>query len=77
MRITIELHGAFGRLNAGGAPRTTLPVAPGATVAEVLERVGVDLREPWNAALDGRLAAATDRVHEGSLLIVFSPIEGG
>lgn len=77
MRITIELHGAFERLNTGGMPRRTLEVDAGATVRDVLAGVGVDLHEPWNAALDGRLATAADPVREGSLLIVFSPIDGG
>ncbi len=77
MRITIELHGAFERLNPGAHPRRTLQVASGVTVGDVLVAVGVDLHEPWNAALDGRLAGAADPVPEGSLLIVFSPVEGG
>ena len=40
-------------------------------------RLGVDLYDPWNASLDGTLADPSDKVSDGSHLIVFPPITGG
>lgn len=77
MRITLEMHDALQRFSPGGQRRVELDVRDGATVAQLLASLGMDMDEPWNAALDGTLAAPEDRVHSGSLLIVFPPIAGG
>lgn len=77
MRITVEMHGELQRFGPTGGRPARLEVAPGATVRDVLVRLGMDLDEPWNAALDGRLAAVDDEVRDGSRLIVFAPIAGG
>ena len=77
MRITLEMHGPLQRFNTGGQRRAELDVEDGVTVRELLTGLGMDMDEPWNAGLDGTLAAGSDRLRDGSLLIVFSPIEGG
>lgn len=77
MRITLEMHDALQRFSPGGQRRVELDVRDGATVAQLLASLGMDMDEPWNAALDGALAAPEDPVHGGSLLIVFPPIAGG
>ena len=77
MRITLEMHGPLQRFNQGGQRSAQLDVEDGVTVRELLTRLGMDMNEPWNAGLDGVLAAGSDRLRDGSQLIVFSPIEGG
>ncbi len=77
MRITLEMHDALQRFNPGGQRRAELDVPDGVTVAQLLASLGMDMDEPWNAALDGTLAAPTDRLRDGSQLIVFPPITGG
>lgn len=77
MRITIEMHGPLQRFNKSGLPRAELDLEEGLTVRELLLRLGMDLDEPWNAALNGTLAGPSDMLSEGSLLMVFPPIEGG
>ena len=77
MRITLEMHGPLQRFNKGGQRRAELDVEDGVTVRELLMGLGMDMDEPWNAGLDGTLAAGSDKLRDGSLLIVFSPIEGG
>ena len=77
MRITLEMYGPLQRFNKGGQLKAQLDVEEGLTVREVLIGLGMDVNEPWNAGLDGRLACPSDRLSEGSLLIVFSPLEGG
>lgn len=77
MRVTIELHDALRRFLPGGGREAAVTVGEGATVRDALAQLGMDLDEPWNAALDGRLAAPADKLRDGSRLIVFSPIAGG
>ncbi len=77
MRITLEMYGPLQRFNKGGQLRAELDVKEGDTVRDVLTGLGMDLDEPWNAGLDGRLAGPADKLSDGSLLIVFSPVEGG
>ena len=71
------MHGPLQRFNRGGQHRAELDVQDHVTVQELLCELGMDMNEPWNAGLDGTLAAPSDRLHEGSVLIVFAPIEGG
>ncbi|MFA5916141.1 MAG: MoaD/ThiS family protein [Burkholderiales bacterium] len=77
MRITVEMHGPFQRFNRDAKPRAELDVEDGLTVRELLARLGMDMDEPWNAALNGTLARPSDGLSDGALLMVFPPIEGG
>ena len=77
MRVTIEMHGALQRFNKGGQPRAELDVEDNLTVRDLLTNLGMDMDEPWNAALDGTLAHPSDSLSDGALLMVFPPIEGG
>lgn len=77
MRITIEMYGPLQRFNKGGQPRAELELEDGLSVHDLLAGLGMDMDEPWNAALDGTLASPADKVSDGSLLLVFPPIDGG
>lgn len=77
MHVTVEMHGPLQRFNQGGQPRAELDLQDGLTVHELLLKLGMDMDEPWNAALDGTLAKPSDKVADGSLLMVFPPIDGG
>ena len=77
MRVTVEMHGPLQRFNKGGQPRAELELEGNLTVRDLLVSLGMDMDEPWNAALDGTLAKPSDKVSEGSLLMVFPPIDGG
>jgi len=77
MRVTVEMHGPFQQFNKGGQRRAELDLEDELTVRDLLTSLGVDVNEPWNAGLNGRLASPSDRVSDGSLLVVFPPIEGG
>ena len=67
----------FSASTQGGQPRAELDVEDNLTVRDLLLSLGMDMDEPWNAALDGTLARPSDKVSDGSLLMVFPPIEGG
>ena len=77
MRVTIEMHGPLQRFNKDGQLRAELDLEDTLTVRDLLMTLGMDMDEPWNAGLDGTLARPSDRLRDGSLLIVFPPIEGG
>ncbi|MBI4290884.1 MAG: MoaD/ThiS family protein [Betaproteobacteria bacterium] len=71
------MHGPLQRFNKGGQRRAELDLEDNLTVRDVLMSLGMDMDEPWNAGLDGTLAAPSDKVSDGSLLVVFPPLEGG
>jgi len=77
MRVTIEMYGPLQRYNKGGHPRADLDIEDDLTVHDLLMSLGMDMDEPWNAALNGTLASPSDLLSDGSLLLVFPPIEGG
>ena len=77
MHVTVEMYGPFQQFNKGGQRRAELDLDDELTVRELLTSLGVDVSQPWNAGLNGTLASASDRISDGSLLIVFPPIEGG
>jgi molybdopterin converting factor small subunit len=77
MRITIEMVGPLQRFNQGGQPKAELDLEDNLSVRDLLMRLGMDMNEPWNAALNGTLATPSDLLSDGSLLLVFPPIEGG
>jgi sulfur carrier protein ThiS len=71
------MQGPLQRFNRDGLPRAELDFEDGLTVHDLLARLGMDMDEPWNAALNGTLARPSDKLTDGSLLLVFPPIEGG
>ena len=77
MRVTVEMYGPFQRFNKGGQLRAELDLEDNLTVLDLLMSLGMDKGEPWNAALDGTLAGPSDKLSDGSFLIVFPPLEGG
>ncbi len=77
MRVTVEMLGPLQRFNQGGQSKAELDLEDHLTVRELLMTLGMDMNEPWNAALNGTLAKPSDVLSDGSLLLVFPPIEGG
>ncbi len=77
MRVTVEMQGPLQRFNKGGQRRAELDVQDDLTVRDLLVSLGMDMNEPWNAGLDGTLASPSDKLSDGSFLMVFPPIEGG
>ncbi|OGK99794.1 MAG: hypothetical protein A3E31_12835 [Candidatus Rokubacteria bacterium RIFCSPHIGHO2_12_FULL_73_22] len=76
MRVTVHLHGNLRRFLPGGADRTVLEVAPGATVEALLAGLGAE-RDTWLVAVNG---AATDRdrvLAADDLLEGFEPVAAG
>lgn len=77
MRVTVEMYGPLKRFNKDGQQRAELDVEDNLTVRDLLVSLGMDMDEPWNAGLDGTLADPSDKLSDGSLLVVFPPMTGG
>ena len=58
-----------------GPQRYTVPA--GATVADLLDAVGIEARADVTAALDGELAGRDTPLHDGAEVMLLSPMEGG
>ncbi len=77
MRVIVETYGMLRGVLPDERRRVEVEIEENATVLDVLRKVGVDPDRPWNASLNGTLADPSDRVSEGSLILVFPPIAGG
>ena len=60
---------------ANGPQRYAL--APGATVADLLEAIGIAPDTDLTAAVDGELAARDAQLRDGAEVMLLSPMEGG
>ena len=58
----------------GPQPYTVLP---GATVAELLDTIGIKPEEDVTVAVDGEIAERTTALREGAEVMLLSPMEGG
>jgi hypothetical protein len=77
MRVTLEMYGPYQQFNKGGQLRADLDVEDNLTVRDLLMKLGMDINAPWNAGLNGALAHPSDKLTDGSFLIVFPAIDGG
>lgn len=77
MRVIVEMYGPLQRYNKDGQRRAELDIDEDVTVRDLLIKLGMDMDEPWNAGLNGTLADPSDKLSEGSLLVVFPPMAGG
>ena len=60
---------------AGGPQRYR--VAAGATVADLLDAIGIDAETDLTAAVDNELAARDTPLRDGAEVMLLSPMEGG
>jgi len=60
---------------ADGPQPYTIP--PGATVADLLQQIGVDAAYDVTVAVDGELSDREAKLHDGADVMLLSPMEGG
>ncbi len=76
--VTVKLYADLRRFlpkGEDGPLEFALPV--GATVADVIELVGVPPREEITAGIDNTLAQRDTVLQDGDELLLFTPMEGG
>jgi sulfur carrier protein ThiS len=74
MQVTVKLIGGF--VYAAGFSEKTLELAPGSTVATVLEAVALDASIPKVVARNGYVVALDEELREGDRIVI-SPIYSG
>ena len=52
-------------------------VPPGASVADLLDTIGIKPEEDVTVAVDGEIAERTTALHDGADVMLLSPMEGG
>jgi sulfur carrier protein ThiS len=79
MQVQVKLYGTLGNRVAGYDHQAGLAVevAEGATVAELIDQLGIPLKKVGMVSLDGRLARRTAVLRPGTRVKVFHPIFGG
>jgi sulfur carrier protein ThiS len=64
-------------LPKGSTGPQSYALASGATVADLLDTIGIAPDTDLTAAVNGELAARDTPLHEGSEVMLLSPMEGG
>jgi sulfur carrier protein ThiS len=79
MQVQVKLYGTLGKQVAGYDHQSglTLEVEEGATVADLIVRIGIPLKRVGVVSLDGRLAGRGTPLSAGTMVKVFHPIFGG
>jgi sulfur carrier protein ThiS len=77
VQITVEIHGRVPTALKIESNRIVLELADGSTVGAALQALGLSERDPWNAAVRGKLVRPQDVLHDGDRLLIFEPIGGG
>jgi sulfur carrier protein ThiS len=76
--VTVVLFADLRRFlprGASGPQRYALP--PGATVADLLDTIGIAPDTDLTAAVDGDLASRDTPLHHGAEVMLLAPMEGG
>ena len=76
MTVTVVMHGTLRRFLPDGAARATLDLPTGATVGEVLARLGAG-GDTWLVARNQAVAARDAVLAPGDVLECFEPLAGG
>jgi len=79
MQVQVKLYGMLGKWVDGYDHRAGLAVKmdAGATVADLMQRIGLPLEKIGMVSLDGRLAGKETILQPGMQVKVFHPIFGG
>jgi sulfur carrier protein ThiS len=79
IQLTVKLYGTLGKRIPGYNPETGCAVllAQPATVADLIDQLGIPSRSIGIVSVNGRLAKKTDRLPDQALVKVFHPISGG
>jgi len=77
MRVQVELFLHLRRYALPGEGPQEVELPPGATLGNLLERLGIPAGVQKVVLVDGRLRASSEALEEGETVTVFPPLEGG
>ena len=77
MKVRVSLHGDVHRYRAGRPDPFEEELAEGATVAELVELIGIDPAMTITIGLNGELGRREAVLREGDDVLILTPMEGG
>ncbi|MCL6451068.1 MAG: hypothetical protein K6T75_07250 [Acetobacteraceae bacterium] len=77
MRVRVKVHGHVREFLPGQAQEVTLDLSGPATVAQIIERLGVSPELFMYAFVDGQRRAREYRVERDAEVVLMSPAAGG
>lgn len=78
MTVSVTLFGDLRKYLSRGSPEIlSVSLAADSTVADLLGLVGVPAEEEVTPGLNGELAGRETVLHDGDVLLLFGPMEGG
>jgi len=78
MTVSVTLFGDLRKYVSRGSPEVrSVPLAADSTVADLLRLVGVPAEEEVTPGLNGELAGRETVLHDGDVVLLFGPMEGG
>lgn len=77
MQVTVELQGHLQQYVKNGSNAVKIDIKDGATVADLISKLGIPEETTWNAALGGKLVYNNDPLSDGAVLLIFPPLAGG
>lgn len=79
VKLTVKLYGTLDRRVPGYNPETgcTVHLATGATVADLIDHLGLPPRSVGIVSVNGRAGKKVDALPDRALVKVFHPIFGG
>ncbi len=75
MKVTVKLAG--GLVHTLGFSQRELELAPGSTVGELLDVLGIDRARPVIVGRSGWAIDLTDEVHDGDRILISPVFSGG
>ena len=76
MTVTVIMHGTLRRFLPDGAARATLDLPAGATIEDLLVRLGAE-KDTWVVAVNQATAERDAVLAPGDVLDCFEPVSGG
>lgn len=77
MRVTVAAFGSLRRYVDTGTGAVTVEVAPGLTVAELADRLGIERKYVGFASVNGTAVPDDTVLHDGNEVSFYEPVSGG
>jgi sulfur carrier protein ThiS len=77
VKVRVSLHGDVHRYRRGRPEPFEEELVEGATVAELVEQIGIDPTMTITIGVNGKLGRREAELHEGDEVLILTPMEGG
>ncbi|HEV8638358.1 MAG TPA: MoaD/ThiS family protein [Chloroflexota bacterium] len=77
VKVRVSLHGDVHRYRRGRPDPFEEELDDGATVAALVERIGIDPAMTITVGLNGELGRREAVLHDGDEVLILTPMEGG